>query len=598
MSGRVCLILRGDRGSRIEACRLVGARSDEQWTAPVDPPRDAAAGEEGTVFDESPLASVAGWIASRSKEPGSALSLGAICLDSEGFSASWVTSATPDQRAVHATAVAGVLADAAGSGVGPGLHYFLTDEREASVQGLGTGTLPAIEDPADPDAPRLFRVPVLAGADAPVRLLLDALDQAGVEVDRVTTIWHAMAAVWASPAGEPARADDAVVADDASVACVTMVDPRGRLLWCWSLRGELLAGGSLRLSPSGVGRAPVPSVDDAARLTADWIAWSSQLGVVPRRVICIGADDPVGEGEDAASFRVGRFGARLATLWSGATVDVVLDQDPLGRTMSRLALWLADRSPGEPVVGGVQALESRPGRAQRSMHRGVAIGMLGAAGLLLAGAWVLRSASIQLAKEAEAEDARWKQIVEKSRPAILKMPGTDVEAELARLIERHQQERERTKIEPQRPIIQELETLTLVLADPEIELESISASGGNGSVEIRVLTPDIKSSESVFKSLTSIQGSNIESWRQPTFGSAGDGRVRATFTGSWRSGRTPAASASRAAPAASSSANRTANQPASAAATKPPAPVAPSPVAAPQASPTAQPAQPTPEAPR
>ena len=81
MSGRVCYISRTDRGSRIDKIRLVGARTDEQWTAPGA----AAPGEDGELFEERPIAQAAEWVRARTLgEKGRTGELGLICLDSEG----------------------------------------------------------------------------------------------------------------------------------------------------------------------------------------------------------------------------------------------------------------------------------------------------------------------------------------------------------------------------------------------------------------------------------------------------------------------------------------------------------------------------------
>ncbi|MBS0190583.1 MAG: hypothetical protein U0573_01665 [Phycisphaerales bacterium] len=543
MSGRVCYISRTDRGSRIDKIRLVGARTDEQWTAPGA----AAPGEDGELFEERPIAQAAEWVRARTLgEKGRTGELGLICLDSEGYAASWITSPSAEARVVSSVASAGVTSEEAGSQVGPGLSFYLPSEREAGVQALAIAVEPTVKGKGGkaelPVAAAALRVPVLAGADAPVRLLIDLLDQNGIVVDGVTSIWHAMAKVWGAA---PVRSGGDVVADDSGVTAVVLVDPRGRLLWCWSHDGDLMAGGSLRLAaPTTVGRVPTPGPGDAARIVSDWIAWGAQLGIVPRRVACIAADDPVGVGEESAAYRAGQFGAKLAGAWGGAGVDLVMDSDPIGATMARLAATIADQAPDEQQIRGLEALTKRPGRVQKWMHHWLAIGLAAGAVLFMGAAYKLRASASRLGEAAEAEDQRWRSLVQASYPNLMKLSGdVDIGTELNKLINRYEQERERTKIEPTRPIVQELDTLSRALGDSEIELESITFSSGSSSqVMVIVLVPDIKAAEQVFKSLSSIGGSNIESWSPPQYTNAGT-KIKGTFIGKWRNTKLPAATA-------------------------------------------------------
>ncbi|MBS0189059.1 MAG: hypothetical protein JSS51_13415 [Planctomycetes bacterium] len=557
MSGRVCYVARADRGSRIESLRLVGARSDELWAVPLEVPGDSADAE---LFDERAIASAAEWVRSRTvggKSKSGELAF--VCLDSDGFGAGWITSPSTEAGVVTSVALAGVGSEEVGSAVGPGLGFFLPSGAEAGVQALAVASEPDIkpvkgktEAPAPADATTALRVPVLAGADAPVRLLLDALDERGIAVNAVTTIWHAMARVWGDTSSDRTN----VITEDSGVVAIILVDPRGKLIWCWSAKGELLAGGSMRLAtPPQVGRAPIPTTADAARLTNDWMAWGSQLGVVPRRVACIAADDPVGVGEDSASFHAGQFGAKLAGAWGGAGVDLVLDNDPVGVTLSRFATAIADTKPDESAVSGIELLSNRPGRVHRRMHAWVAAGIGGAALLIGGVAWKLRTSETKLSEATQNEGTRWRSVVAAAYPNLMKLSGdVDLEGELSKIKTRYEQERERNKIEPQRPIVQELETLSMALADPEVELESIAFSGGlTGSVIITILVPDIKQGESVFKAITTIGGSNIESWSQPSFTLAG-AKTKAVFTGKWKTAKaggtaTPASGSAPAKPA-------------------------------------------------
>lgn len=566
MSGRVCYIMRSDRGSRIDSLRLVGARTDEQWSVPAAAPSGS---EDGELFDEQTISSAAEWVRGRTLgESNRAGSLGLLCLDAEGFAAGWVTSPSAESRVVSLVAHSGVASEEAGSLVGPGLGFFLPSDREAGVQALAVASEPEVkvkgtkEEVAAPSVTAALRVPVIAGADAPVRLLLDVLDSRGVAVGGVTTIWHAMARVWGGPASNAVSngaSKSEIVADDSGVSAVVLVDPRGKLLWCWAAKGELMAGGSLRLAQSAlVGRAPAPTLSDAARLINDWMAWGAQLGIVPRRVACIAADDPVGLGEDSASYKAGQFGAKLAGAWGGAGVDLVLDNDPIGATLSRLAATVADLEPDEKNIAGIETLTHRPGKVHRRMYTWVAIGIAAGGVLSLGIAYKMRSSAAQIAEAATEQDVRWRSMVQASYPNIMKLPGVDPEFELDKMLKRNEQERERSKSEPTRPIVEELETLSMALADPEVELESMTFSpGASASVTVVVLVPDIPLAEAVFKSISSIRGSNIESWQTPGYVPAGT-KIRGTFTGKWRNPKPAAGSAAQPSPVRTPAATPTA----------------------------------------
>jgi hypothetical protein len=556
MSGRLCYLTRADRGSRLIRVRLVGARVDEQWAVPQTPTVEG----EPELFDEAVVQQAADWIRVRTtgeKSRGGEIPL--ICLDADGYSAGWITSPTAERSVVSTVTHSGVASDDAGSMVGPGLGFYLPSPREASVQGLTIAAEPEAKADGRPEVrrgrdaksePRVApstsdaqRIPVLVGADAPVRLLLDALDARAIHVASVTTIWHAMARAWAPAAdGTVPGRERVIAADDSGVTAVALVDVRGRLLWCWAAGGELIAGGSMRIAPgSGVGRVPVPTPADAARLTSDWMAWSAQLGIVPRRVVCIAADDPVGEGEERASYHAGQFGAKLTGSWPGAGVDLVLDVDPIGATLKRLAVLVADAEPEERGIAGIESLTRRPGRVHRGAHAWVAMGVAAAALLTGGLAWRLRASTIDLRSKTLAVNEGWSETVRKAYPEIMRQPNVIPEDELQKKLTRHEAEIARSSKEPTRPIIQELETLSLTLADSEIELESASfSSGASSSLIVTLLVPDIKAGESVFKSISSISGSNIESWT-PSYTPSGP-KVKATFTGKWRAanaGKTP-----------------------------------------------------------
>ncbi|MEZ6233812.1 MAG: hypothetical protein R3B68_06445 [Phycisphaerales bacterium] len=540
MSGRILYVERTDRGDRLTGLRLVGPRTEDAWSAPADATVEGAidAVREGAAWARDRLLG------------GERSRLEAICLDTDGTICSWLTAPTTDPTVLaaiargmgeslhdehddHAAAASPApraLDHFAGVGAGLAVQARATSEAAADQNGAAAPRKSAKPSAkaalADPASRR--RVPVLGVPDSTPGLLIDALDQMRVPLPEVVTFWHSMVRVW-DPAAQQrhdAPRADRLVADDTPVAAIVLIEPAGRLSWAWSRRGELLAGGTMRLAKA---RAPhdalsrdsardgarqieqptVPRLDQAqaSRLAADWLAWSAQTGACPGRVIVVAPEHTAGQ--PASEFAQG-----LVRAWPGATVDAMSDEDPVLTTLRRAIEAPPSESGGTPST--VEALTARPGRAHRSMYVWSAAAIAGlavAAGVTAVLAW--RTASD--ARDAAAAKRR------ATSTAVLDHYGDPgaaaagviltLESDLA-LLQAAGRPAETTEF---KPVMEELETISLVVSSliashPRSQLVSLRVDNLLG-VTLHVRLADVPEFEQLRQALAQAGRSELV-WRE------------------------------------------------------------------------------------
>lgn len=485
MSDRICYIQRIDRGARIERVRLLGERSDESWQGPFA--ADALAAE--TVATDA-----GDWIRERLAETRTPKRLDTLCLDVDGAVCAWVKGRDADAELIR-SAVEGtgeVLTGQEEDGLDPTQTPGIADRLprlplEVSYDLLGVQTAQA--------APTDARAAVLAAPDAPARLLLDRLDTLGVRVERVITLWHALAEAW-DPAARSSATDAAnIVSTDHPAACVVAIDHAGaRLIWVWSQGGSPVACGSMRLRRARAeSREPLAEVHehDIARLTADWLGWSAQTGVCPGRIVVVGR--PAESGLSAA-----QIGTGLGRAWPGALSDLVGCDDAVGETLRRT---LDTRH-----ISAFRPLTERPTRAHRSAFRwtalslviaGVCVGVLAA--LLFARAGQTRSL---VAQQRQARTEALTSI----DPSLIMDPFATrtLDAQIAAIERRTGSVRE----ENPRPIMAELDTISYVLAVPGVTLDEIEVT--DAIVTVKVKVPSVREAEQLDQALRSIGGSQLQ----------------------------------------------------------------------------------------
>lgn len=521
--GVVCYIERTPGGGGIRRLRLIAAGLARQWTAP-----DASA---VSSIDASAGAGVsaaragATWIAETLQGVG-LKRLAAVCVDAEGSVCAWLSAPSADSRVVRDTIVqAGAEGD---SSTGIGAARILSGADTASGGGPGFLAATSVQalatlDPEEPaskglsfkrKAPvtlaRKQRFAVISVQDAIVRVLLDELDARAIEIERVVSIWHAMASGW--DGAQPASISDRLVSASATGGAVILVEPSGRLIWAWTRAGELVAGGAMRLAAHSKQVRPAEPVADATsrdaalapldattssvfaqpdddrpsvtlefsnaeagRLSLDWLSWSAQLGHCPQRVVCLSAPSVCDSSPDRPMGPEALF-AHLAARWPGATVDGAVHDDPIGATVGRLA-GLGPESPRLPQDDPAAALpfharprealidlSRRPGRADRRLHQWIGIALIAAAALVAVFGYKIKSsinaAEAQLQKAKDARVAALKEAEKYSENVSKSLkPEGQLEGALARL-------RDQAKyLKTPRPVIEEAAYVFAALAD-------------------------------------------------------------------------------------------------------------------------------------
>ncbi len=386
MSARICHIERIDRGGLLAGLRLVGPRTEERWSAPLESLAAEGEARVDAVGDaQSNARDAAAWVAERLREVGRGRRIDRVVLDADGAVCSWVTASSIEPKVVRALVEQhaggsegegglddpahdtgpGRFPDLPGElGVQPLVDAFATPpsasadaasairRRFESARGQAKKALEVDDD----GVPAAQRIAVMAMPEVPARLLLDELDRAGVEVGSVGSVFHAAASVWdpaarALKAKSPEDEDPLTVDAEPGLTLVLLVDIAGRLVWCWSKTGGVAASGSARL-PGGVTRGPVrgeaggigagdragatariegdrPTVritsQTLARLTGEWLSWATQLGHVPTRVVAVAPFASLEVGPPEANGAGGLDATGLATALRRALPGATVD---------------------------------------------------------------------------------------------------------------------------------------------------------------------------------------------------------------------------------------------------------------------------------
>jgi hypothetical protein len=519
------------------------------------------------------------WVQEHLSRSRSAGHLEAVVLDVDGATCSWVAGLGTDFQAIAAAArLSQTGADSltephAGAGdsnaVSP-VTYFAGEASDSTIQPLATpadddesaaldeprrGTLLARLKKAAPKpvpgTARLRRRGILAACDVPGRLFIDALDRRGIEVGRAITLWHAMAQAW-DPAWQRRAApgdSSEILSTSDSVCAVVLVDPATtsllasdddpdatppRLIWAWSHAGSLLAGGSMRLAHARTEHGVDVALGqaEASRLAAEWLAWSMQLGCSPRRAVCVLPAST----HDSGSASV--FGTALTKAWEGASVEAAaISDDPIAATFERLASALektpassdAVSSPGESMI----ELSTRPGGAHRTMYKWLAGVVLVASVVMGVVAWQARRSAERINQAAQV----WR---DKGFDAAKTALGV-TPADPLRSLRDEVRLRERELVPPPRvvlakPIMEEFETISMVISNEGLALESLDLSSAN-LVRVTVSAQDIALLEEVTKAMRQISRSHVNTWEadyKDFTNAQGEKAVRATLSATWQ----------------------------------------------------------------
>jgi len=565
VSIRICYLERGERGALLRGVRVVGASSDERW----DAPSPDLGGADGVARD------AAVWIRDHLSASSKDKALHRLVLDADGGVCGWVATEHGDRRLLDALVrersgeegggpAAGDLDAGAGpprfpdlpgeTAIEPLLAPSRTTRSAASLRlprlGGGRGG-----DPPDGAANGhgVNRTAVLTQPDVPGRALMDQLDALGVDIVAPISIWHAAAAAWDPSARAPDQASAPhtgengefaadVASDQVPVAATVLTDGSGRLLWCWSISGALLAAGSIRLArrdhaETGPTRT---RITEAAlhRLSSEWLAWSIQLGMMPQRVRLIADFSHEGTLDPSTGTRL------IAAVCPDAIGETIDEPDAVGLTLRRLAERIDNgATPADPGSADgrhrLPTLSGRPTRAHRRMHRAAAALLLAAAVALAAWSWRLDTSAERLRERASSASGELIQLIEASGVApIVNMTAEQLAGDRAivgilnearNLIEREVRPPE--NIEPFRPVMSELDAISFIIqSQPDLTLENVSITQSTAS--LRILVPDATAFEDITRTLESLGDSRIR-WTRPSPVEVPGRGVRVTLTGTW-----------------------------------------------------------------
>lgn len=548
MSARVCYLKRGWRGGSIASVQLVSLTGEERLGPE---PSRTEGGTQSTLPGEIAPESAAKFVQETLAGVRGPAELALLCLDAEGAAASWVASPTHDRGAIASLVRMGQhgsSADGEGSRLRASpLEQIGQDPYGASIEPLvaqdgeaaGTGLLGRARRDRTPQGPRSNeRVGVLSMVDAPARVLIDELDRRGVVVEGVASVWHAMAqALDPTPQGEDGLR--------APVVAIVTAEVDGRVLWAWSRGRELLAAGAIRAvaHANSEGEAGVALGDaEAARIINDWLAWGAQLCVAPARVIAV-----LPEGDDMGQSSRG-FALRLGSLWQDATVDATVAPDPMAMVLRRLV----ERIEGTPTTRTIEevkpttrlvGLSTRPGTGHRSMVRWGAGAVLAAALVCVVLGLRLRGAAEKATGAAAEWNNKWHDPVQAEYPAALvPQPGKSARAILQEEVDRQRKRMTPPPpIEPAYPIMQELATVSMVLSNANVAVETIDVDTRAQTVRVVVQCPDIAYAERLMLALGQIDGSWVTNWTAtnyvntpaPPGGTAPERPLKATLSARW-----------------------------------------------------------------
>jgi len=597
----VCYLERGPGGSTLRRIRLVGAAFDRSWSAPVAGEIGSGSGGSEGAAAVSAVRSGAKWVADTLKGLGTSR-LDILCLDAEGGICTWLSAPSASPGIVSATIQQSVLSG--GEGAGGAAGRLIATGIASSAEGGGGGLESdvsvqalAVADEEPRKGLRLSlpgrapdlgsareRFAVLAMRDAPVRVFLDELDSRGIEVIAVESIWHALAATWDPGAPQPGEE----ASSRTGLSAIIMTDPAGRLVWAWSVAGELMAAGQIRLrhvvrrddrpalreAPASGGadlavtdassaRRIIDEVDEVAglectgaevgRIVMDWLAWSAQLGRVPDHILCFGPITLPDPDNGSAQWMGGPTPATLAEglgrAWVGSNgtgggggggnvqISASAHEDPIGATLARLAGVgpLGARPAGGPAADSddprreLLNLSSRPGRADKWMYRSMAVGFVAAALLVAALGWQLhRAAGGGSDAIAEARKIRTDALVsmEQFYPNVSKNEDQGLGILAGKAAELEQMNK---SLKAQRPILQEVARVLRAIDGAEntrIKEMTINAAAGS----VRLVVPDNETGPAIFERLSAIPGGIP--WRGSTPQIGGEERLY-VLVGTW-----------------------------------------------------------------
>lgn len=381
------------------------------------------------------------------------------------------------------------------------------------------------------------RFPIIAMTDVPARLLIDRLDEMGITVESTVSFWHACAMAW-DPAWSPTASEEELTQGDplhvsaessrAGVTATIVIDPKGRLIWTWSRAAKLLVGGSMRLRIStpvlaGLEGEPIsddPDVqphvqfgrDEVTRLATEWLSWAAHLGCVPSRIVCVVPGDDPG--------MVSEFGSLLTKTWPGAMLDAAMVPDPILATLRRLAERLEQTPKSRNSIQSNNALVSlstRSGREHRKLYVWIALAIAALGTLVILATMKLQRATLDIKARSVSISEDAMNIAKDYFPEARVLPGVSLVDSTTQEVDRLRKSAEPAKrADPSIPILEELETLSMVVGNPQYAVELIKLEAStNANQDLHIVAENNADADAMKEALNSISGSFVQDWREP-----------------------------------------------------------------------------------
>ncbi len=524
----MCYIRRSDRGGALRGLRLISEHTDDTWHA------DARA--DPSLITES-IAQGARWIRDRlDADTNKSRNLSVLCLDSDGAVCSWVKPEDADTSLLDAlitgTTVATTTADTLDE---PESHQGISERFPKLPLELSFEFLDADETSAG------SRTAVMACPDVPGRLLKDELDMIGVRVDKFTSIWHTVASAWDPGAGNAAHSSQRIVSSDAPIVAIMVIDAQdGRLIWTWSRQGRLIVAGTSRIALTQGEHKNLPLIrhEDIARTCSDWLGWSSQLGLAPAKILFVGNPSQARPPADPTStlsepsrshahthrgLSAAQIGTALSKAWPDATIDLIEHDDPIGESLSKLALENQTQN-----LGSLRNLENRPGKIHQRMYQWAGIALVAISAMIGLLGYELFTQAEQVNKKTDEIRVQRLEAITGFDQALVLSPF--VIKDLQNKLTQMQQSQGPLTISQFNPIMEEFDTLSYVLGTPGIEIITLRLTNTTATITIRV--KDITQAEQINQSLTAIRGSYLR-WRPFQLNNRGQ-QIEATFNARWK----------------------------------------------------------------
>jgi hypothetical protein len=278
---------------------------------------------------------------------------------------------------------------------------------------------------------------------------------------------------------------------------------------------------------------------DVGRLVNEWLGWSMQLSRGPTRVVCV-LPESMGDvqPDDSPVMRAGEFGEAFASKWAMASVDAVVHDDPIAATLNRMVNVLeatpasATLQPGQSLL----TLSNRPNVQTRRLYVWGAAALFAIAGAVGALGWMFQRQAANAEERAMGYRAAWQKPAKDIYPQAFDagfQKGLSPLAKLTDEVKRREDAMSKPTIASDiKPVMAELEKISLVLSAPNVKVENIVLDSGSVP-RVMVVVPTTRDAELLLEGLRRVSGGVLTNWTMSMQDVSGTGERRATFESKW-----------------------------------------------------------------